>query len=229
MKIFGLQKLTLLDFPGKVACTIFTGGCNLRCPFCHNASLVAPSSGEISEDEIFSFLESRKKILDGVCITGGEPLLWPDIEEFIGKIKALGLEVKLDTNGCFPERLSELIEKKLVDYVAMDIKTSPENYAKVVGIPGFDVSPVLWSAAFLMQGKVPFEFRTTVVSELHSEEDFVAIADRFAGDFNYYIQSFKDSGDILSKNELHAYPKEVLEKFLKIVSEKIPKAELRGV
>ena len=229
MRIFGLQKLTLLDFPGKVACTVFTGGCNLRCPFCHNASLVAPAEGEIPEKEVLSFLESRKKVLDGVCITGGEPLLWPDIGEFIEKIKALGLEVKLDTNGCFPERLAGLMDEKLVDHVAMDIKTSPGNYAKVVGIPEFDVSPVLRSAGLLMQGKVPFEFRTTVVAELHSEEDFEAIADRFAGDFSYYIQSFKDSGDILSKEELHAYPKETLERFLQIVSKKIPKAELRGV
>jgi pyruvate formate lyase activating enzyme len=171
--IKGLQKLTLLDFPGVVAATVFLGGCNLRCPFCHNASLVIPEKyGEtIPDEEFFEFLESRKGRLQGVCVSGGEPTLYPKISDFLGRIKEMGYLVKLDTNGTRPEVLSELIEKGLVDYVAMDIKNSPLRYGETVGISDFDPTPIAESAAILMSGKVDFEFRTTVSRELHNEED----------------------------------------------------------
>lgn len=143
MKIYGLQKLTLLDYPEKVACTVFTGGCNLRCPFCHNASLVLGTQGaeEIPQDSLFAFLKKRSGLLDGVCVSGGEPLLQPDLADFLQQVRELGYSVKLDTNGCFPERLRELVKRGLVDYVAMDVKNSPGHYAETVGVPGFDFSP----------------------------------------------------------------------------------------
>ena len=157
MLIYGLQKLSLLDFPGKLAATVFTGGCNLRCPFCHNASLVTRFSEyeRISEEEVLSFLEKRKGLLDGVCITGGEPLLQEDLAEFIIKIRAMGFLVKLDTNGCLPDKLDSLIRRSLVDYVAMDIKNSFDKYPLTVGTPDFDPTPVFKSAELLMSGSIP--------------------------------------------------------------------------
>lgn len=169
MTINGLQKLTLLDYPGKVACTIFFAGCNFRCPFCHNASLVlAPAEAEqISEETVLAFLKKRQGVLDGVCITGGEPLLQPELPAFIEKIRALGYAVKLDTNGYFPARLQQLIDAGLVDYIAMDVKNAPEKYPQTVGISPFDLSPVLKSMEILRTCGMPFEFRTTVVHGLH--------------------------------------------------------------
>ena len=165
----GFQKMTLLDFPGKVACTLFTGGCNMRCPFCHNALLVkkAAELQEISEETILSYLKKRQGILDGVAITGGEPLLWPDLPLFIEKVRALGFLVKLDTNGTKPAFLKQLVEGGLVDYVAVDIKNSKEKYAETCGILGFSIQPVEDTVSFLLEGHVPYEFRTTVVSEYH--------------------------------------------------------------
>ena len=173
MQIHGFQKMTLLDFPGRVACTVFTGGCNLRCPFCHNALLVTKLTDTdiIPTESVFSYLEKRKGILDGVAITGGEPLLQPDIASFIRKIKNMGYAVKLDTNGAYPAKLRDLIEEGIVDYVAMDVKNSKEKYGETVGIPNFDVSKIEESIKFLMSGKVDFEFRTTVVKEFHTVED----------------------------------------------------------
>ena len=144
MEIHGIQKMTLLDYPEKVACTIFTARCNFRCPFCHNASLVThvDAAAAISEEEVFSFLAKRQGILDGVCITGGEPLLQPDIEEFIRKVKELGYQVKLDTNGSFPDRLEHLIDEGLVDYVAMDLKNCRERYGETVGLAKLRISMV---------------------------------------------------------------------------------------
>ena len=171
MKIHGLLKLTLLDYPTKTACTLFTAGCNFRCPFCHNGSLVLNKAEEIPQDEIFAFLKKRQGLLDGVCITGGEPLLNPDISEFIKRVRELGYSVKLDTNGSFPDRLIELAENGLIDYVAMDIKSSPEGYSKAVGLKDFDVTPNDKSIKFLLTGKVDYEFRTTAVKGLHELSD----------------------------------------------------------
>lgn len=201
MRIQGFQKLTLLDFPGKVACILFTEGCNFRCPFCHNAALVShvDPSARLQEEEILGQLEKRKGILDGVCITGGEPLLQSGLEELLCKLKAMGFSVKLDTNGSFPERLKAIVEAGLVDYVAMDIKNSREKYAQTVGLHSFSIDPIEESVAFLLAGKVPFEFRTTVTQELHTPEDIAAIADWIRGAPAYYIQNFVDSGDLVGQ------------------------------
>ncbi|MDD2980095.1 MAG: anaerobic ribonucleoside-triphosphate reductase activating protein [Hespellia sp.] len=230
MNIQGLQKLTLLDYPGKVACTIFTAGCNFRCPFCHNASLVThvDENCSISVDEVMTFLKKRQGILDGVCVTGGEPLLQPDIEEFLHKIRQLGYLVKLDTNGSFSDRLIHIVEAGLVDYVAMDIKNSPEHYGKTIGIEDYDLSNILESAEFLQKGTVPFEFRTTVVREFHKKEDFAAIGRWIQGEENYFLQGFKDSGDLIVPG-LRGYTKDVMEQALNIVKRNVPHTELRGI
>ena len=169
MRIQGLQKLTLLDYPGKTACTIFLGGCNFRCPFCHNAALVTgvEDHENFSEEELFDFLKRRQGILDGVCISGGEPLICPDLDELLKKIRDMGYLIKLDTNGSFPERLIRLVEEGLIDQVAMDLKNSREKYARTVGLGQFDVRPIEESVEYLLEGHVPYAFRTTVVREFH--------------------------------------------------------------
>ena len=228
MKIKGLQKLTLLDFPEKIACTVFLGGCNFRCPFCHNASLVLEGRGgeDISEEEFFAHLDARRGKLYGVCISGGEPTLHPDLPEFIRKIRAAGYAVKLDTNGYRPSVLSALIEEGLLDYVAMDIKNSPKRYGETVGIPDFDVEPIKESAEILMSGKVDFEFRTTVVRELHSAEDICAIGKWLGGDEKFYLQGFKDSGDLICSG-LSACSDEEMEKLCEELRRFVPKAKVR--
>lgn len=169
--IAGLQKLTLLDFPGKVACTVFLGGCNMRCPFCHNAQLFGGKPEEImSSEEFFSFLESRKGLLEGVCVSGGEPTLTKELPDFLKKIKALGFSVKLDTNGSRPEILRQLLEEKVLDYVAMDVKNSPRLYGQTVGVEGFDIAPVEESLRLLIGGTTPYELRTTLVQQLHRSQ-----------------------------------------------------------
>lgn len=230
MIIQGLQKLTLLDYPGRVACTVFTAGCNFRCPFCHNASLVlhGDQNERIPEDEIFSFLKKRRGILDGVCVTGGEPLIQPDIEDFLTRIKELGYEVKLDTNGSFPERLRLLADKKLVDYVAMDIKNSREHYGRTVGIEDYDITQIHKSVQFLMEGAVPYEFRTTVVREYHQRGDFASIGRWIHGAERYYLQQFVDSGDLI-QGGLHEYDEKIMKQALEIVMKDVPNAGLRGV
>lgn len=226
MRIGGLQKLTLLDFPGHVACTVFLQGCNFRCPFCHNTSLVMGTE-EISEEEVLRFLNTRQGLLDGVAVTGGEPLLSAGLPDFLRKIKALGFKVKLDTNGSFPEKLRALIDEKLVDYVAMDIKNSPEKYAQTAGTDGM-LDAVKESVSILMNGTVPYEFRTTVVDELHEPADFEAIGRWLAGAQHYYLQGFVDSGDILSPG-LHAASKEKTEKCLAIAGQYIKTSQIRGI
>ena len=199
MFIYGLQKLSLLDYPGKLAATVFTGGCNLRCPFCHNASLVThvADCSKIPEDEVFAFLGKRRGLLDGVCITGGEPLLQNDLEDFIVKIRDLGFLVKLDTNGTIPEKLDYLIGRGLLDYVAMDIKNSFEKYPETSGVPGLDVKPIAESVKLLLRGTVRYEFRTTLVKPLHTEADVEKIGCAVAGAENYFLQNFEDSGDLV--------------------------------
>ena len=229
MKISGFQKMTLLDFPGKVACTIFTFGCNLRCPFCHNASLVlGGAQEEHTEEEILSYLEKRRGLLDGVCITGGEPLLQSDIKDFIKKIKELGYAVKLDTNGCYPEKLKALINDGLVDYVAMDIKNCLRDYGKTVGIKDFDTAPIKESVDFLINGNVDFEFRTTVVRELHTIEGIKALAREIKGAPRYFLQSFVDSGDLIGEN-LSGYDREILEEMAAVAKETLDIVEIRGI
>ena len=182
MFLSGLQKMTLLDYPGKVACTVFTAGCNFRCPFCHNASLVLPDRLEqhVTEDEVFTFLKKRTGILDGVAVTGGEPLLHREIPDFLRRVKDLGFLVKLDTNGSFPDMLEALISEGLVDRVAMDIKNSPALYAETAGIPDLDLSRIEQSKNLLLSGIVDYEFRTTVVKGLHTAESLVEAAEWIA-------------------------------------------------
>ena len=230
MHIHGLQKLTLLDYPGHTACTVFTGGCNYRCPFCHNASLVLRPTEQptIAAEEVLSFLRKRQGLLDGVCITGGEPTLEKGLADFCAAVKELGFALKLDSNGSRPEVLRELIEKDLVDYIAMDIKSSRENYGKLVGIPGYDTAKVEESAALLMEGRVDFEFRTTVVKEFHSVEDFERIGQWLRGEEKYFLQCFKDSGDILGSG-CSAFTKSEMESLRDAVLPFIPNTHLRGV
>lgn len=228
MNIQGYQKLTLLDFPGKTAATVFCGGCNLRCPFCHNASLVlSPREGENREDEVLSYLEKRRGILEGVCITGGEPLLQPDLTDFMKKVKALGYEVKLDTNGGDPVRLREVLGTGLVDMVAMDVKSAPEHYALACGRE-VDVSRFLESIRILRESGVAYEFRTTAVKGIHTEEDFSVLAEILSGEENYFIQGFVDSGNVM-KTGCSAFSTEEMKQILRIVQTKIPRARLRGV
>ena len=229
MNIGGLQKLTLLDYPGKIACTLFTVGCNLRCPFCHNASLVThpQDAGYVTDDEFFSFLQKRKGVLEGVCVTGGEPTLQKDLPEFLEKIKALGYLVKLDTNGTNPRLLRSLIESRLVDYVAMDIKNSPEKYTTTSC--GVDMlTNIKESVSLLLSGKVQYEFRTTAARDFHETEDFESIGKWICGADRYFIQNFVDSGDLISPDTL-GVPKEKMYEFLKAVQKYIPSAELRGI
>lgn len=228
MRIGGIQKLTLLDFPGHVACTVFTHGCNFRCPFCHNSLLVNKTPDELLDpQEVLDFLRGRTAILDGVAITGGEPLLHSDIGDFISQVKDMGYRVKLDTNGSYYERLAGLIDDGLVDYVAMDIKNSPERYGETAG-NHFVYPQVERSIDLLLEGRVPYEFRTTAVRELHTPEDFSSIGQRIAGAQRYYIQCFKDSGDILQPG-LTAPTREQLEQFLTAARQYVPEAQLRGI
>lgn len=229
MKICGLQKTTLLDFPGHVAATVFTGGCNFRCPFCHNSDLLGNDSPPAyTEAEILAFLAKRRGILEGVAITGGEPTLQPDLQEFIRNVRELGYRIKLDTNGYRPDVLKALCGEGLIDYVAMDIKTCQERYPLVAGIPSVNIEKIEESADFLKTGTVPYEFRTTVVRELHQAEDFVKIARWQEGCTQYYLQNFVDSDQVL--NPVYtSWGKEELLSFLEIVKPYVKHAELRGV
>ncbi len=195
----GFQKLTLLDFPGTVACTLFTKGCNFLCPFCHNAPLVnrLSEAADYTEESVLDFLKKRRGILEGVCITGGEPLLHPELPDFIRRVKALGYRVKLDTNGSFPSRLKALLREGLLDYAAMDVKNSFPKYDLTAGTDRLSLSDIEESIDLLLEGSIPYEFRTTVARELHTREDIAAIAERIAGAERYFIQNFADSGNLV--------------------------------
>ena len=229
MRIDGLQTLTLLDYPGKVACTVFTSGCNMRCPFCHNASLVC---GEVppfmEKEEFFAFLKKRTGVLDGVCVTGGEPLLQEGLIPFLLEVKEKGFTTKLDTNGLLHDRLRAVVEAGAVDYVAMDIKNCKARYVETAGVPGLDLAPIEKSVQFLMEGKVDYEFRTTVVKELHNKADFDEIGQWLKGAKRYFLQSFKDSGDILSPGLSPMEKADLLEIRDRLRAD-IPVVELRGV
>ena len=229
MKIHGLQKMTLLDFPGKVACTVFFGGCDLRCPFCHNSDLLdmnAPALME--EEELLSFLKSRQGLLEGVCFTGGEPLMRPELPDLCRKIKALGYPIKLDTNGFRPGPLRALIEEGLIDYVAMDIKNAPERYEATTGRKNLDLAPLYESIALLKEGRVDYEFRTTVVAEFHDDASFPAIGEMIRGAGRYFLQKFTDRESVLSAG-LHAPKEEELRRWAEMMKGYVEKVELRGV
>ena len=227
MFISGLQKLTLLDFPGRTACTVFFGGCNFRCPFCHNASLVCGGGEHIELEAFFSFLRSRTGILDGVAVTGGEPLLQPELPAFLRQIKDMGFQVKLDTNGSFYDRLRALVEAELVDYVAMDIKSSKEGYARAAGC-AVDMDSICKSVAYLLSAPVTYEFRTTAAKGIVEPADFLEIAKWIAGAKQYFIQGFVDSGDLLGTGAA-SYSKEEMEALRQSVLPYVPAAALRGV
>lgn len=231
MYLCGIQKLTLLDYPGKVACTVFTHGCDLRCPFCHNASLVVPGRETVGmeESDLFAFLEKRRGILDGVAVTGGEPLLHPQLPELLSRIRDMGYSVKLDTNGTFPERLREIVSDGLADMIAMDIKGSPEKYPRICGTPGMDISPVMESAEFLMSCGTDYEFRTTVVKGLHETGDFKLIGEWIRGAKAYFLQNYVDSGDIVSPEGLSSFEKDELETMADTVRPYVPSVKIRGI
>lgn len=228
MKIIGVQKTTLLDFPGHIACTVFLGGCNFKCPFCYNSSLIdGDSSSFIAEKDFFSFLNKRKGILDGVAITGGEPLLNPEIKDFIKKIKELGFKVKLDTNGSFPDSLQSLIEDNLLDYVAMDIKNTFEKYRMTTNCC-VNIDNIKRSIQILLEGKIDYEFRTTVVKEFHSIEDFEIISKNIKGAKNYFLQSYQEKDSVLNKT-LHPLTKDDLQACAEVARKNVLNVKLRGI
>lgn len=230
MRINGLNKTTLLDYPGHVAAVLFTGGCNFKCPFCHNRDLVLEPDSQpfISEEEVFYFLKKRKGIITGMCITGGEPTLQPDLQEFLTKVKEIGLKVKLDTNGYRPEIVKEIISEGLVDYVAMDIKSCRTEYGTAAGRADMDVSKIEESVSCLLEGKVEYEFRTTVVKELHTEETMKEIGKWIYGCRAYYLQSYEENENVICRG-FHAYTKEELENLKRMVESYVKHVEIRGV
>lgn len=232
IKIGGMQKMTLLDYPGKVACTIFTAGCNFKCPFCHNRELVfIPENYEyFDSQDVLDYLEKRKGLLDGVCISGGEPLLQENLESFIAKIRELGYQIKLDTNGGYPQKLKSIVEKGLIDYVAMDVKNSRDKYAETAGMnPGsFNLEPIEQSVEYLKTCGIDHEFRTTVVRELHTAEDLREIAEWIGPDQKYYLQQYMDSENIIQPG-FTAYDAAEMEELKQTVAPLVPAVELRGV
>ena len=231
MLVSGLQKLTLLDYPGKVACTVFTGGCNFRCPFCHNSSLVLPEqiAHDSSVDEVLRFLKKRVGVLDGVAVTGGEPLIHADMADFLREVKAMGYMVKLDSNGSFPDRLIALVQAGLVDRVAMDIKNSPALYAKTAGLEKLDMEAITRSKDFLLEGTVDYEFRTTVVKGLHTAESLMEAARFIKGAKEYYLQQYKDSGAVLAAESLGAFDADEMHALADAVRPIVPTVAVRGV
>ena len=229
IKISGIQKLTLLDYPEHTACTLFVPGCNFKCPFCHNSELLQSGVEFYDEAEIFAFLQKRRGVLEGVCVTGGEPTLYTDLDRFLGKIKDLGFNVKLDTNGFLPDRLKALLIEGLVDYVAMDIKNSPERYAETVGLDParFDITPIEQSIDIIMNSGVDYEFRTTVASELFDEKSIEGAARMIMGAKKYFLQKFVMRDTVPSKT-LTSPQSTVLSRYLDIVRRIIPTAEIRG-
>lgn len=230
MKIVGFQKTTLLDYPQKIAATVFTGGCNMRCPFCHNPELIEANQKTIlPEEEFFDMIKERKKFLDAICITGGEPTLQSDLERFIERIKSMGYLVKLDTNGSASDRLKSLIENKMLDYVAMDIKNSPQKYHTTMGINSRKIlAEIQKSVEILLHCDIEYEFRTTVVKDFHESRDFHEIGEWIKGAKSYYLQNFEDGGKVLQSG-LHPVRKEDLLEFKHIASQYVKYVEIRGI
>lgn len=230
MDIQGIQKMTLLDFPGRVACTVFLAGCDLCCPFCHNSELIGQCQAEtvMTDEELFSFLKMRRGLLDGVAVTGGEPLLRRDIDAFVGRIGDLGYQVKLDTNGNHPEALRRVITGGNIQYIAMDVKNSRALYARTCGREKMDLSPVLESIALLKEGKTDYEFRTTVVNELHNESSFEDIGEMISSARRYFLQPFTDR-DTVRFSGFSSPSKERMEKYLSIVGPSVHEAHIRGM
>ncbi|RLJ70313.1 pyruvate formate lyase activating enzyme [Hydrogenivirga caldilitoris] len=231
MRIGGIQRFTLIDFPGKVACIVFTQGCNFRCPYCYNRSLVLPEYFEepIPEDVFFRFLRSRRGLLDGVVITGGEPTVQEDLLNFMENIKSMGFLVKLDTNGSHPEVVKEVIERELVDYIAMDVKAPLRKYKEVIRVEDFDVGNIVRSIHLLMDSGVDYEFRTTVVREQLTPEDILEIGKLIKGAKRYALQKFVVTDTLLNPSfkEKHTYTEEELERIAEGLREYIEEVKVR--
>lgn len=230
MEILGFQKTTLLDYPGHVAATVFVGGCNFRCPFCHNGLLVLDPMAKprISEEEVLSYLKKRQGVLEGVCITGGEPTLQQDLAAFIRRLKGMGYLVKLDTNGSRPQVLTQLLQEGLLDYAAMDIKASPDNYATAAGLEQFDFDNIRQSIRLLMESDIPYEFRTTVVRGIHILEEFEEIGRLLQGCRAYFLQGFQESDSMVGQG-CEAFSVQEMEKMAELAGKYIDRVELRGV
>lgn len=229
MVIHGLQKMTLLDFPGKVACTIFLGWCDFRCPFCHNWELIDGSApAELDDEKLLDFLKKRRGLLEGVAITGGEPMLNKDLPELMRKIRELGYPVKVDTNGNHPEMLRRVIDEKLVDYIAMDVKNSRERYAQTIGLEEFDTSNVEKSIGIIMGSGIEYEFRTTVVEQLHDNDSFKGIGTLIEGADRYFLQKFTDR-DTVPFEGLSAPSDDKMREYLETVRPFVKEVQLRGV
>ena len=231
VKIYGMQKTTLVDYPGRVATTLFTGGCNFRCPYCHNGDLIVGLNDikPYTKDDIFDHLRKRRNVLDGVVISGGEPTLNRDLPDFIRQIKLLGYKVKLDTNGTNPAMLRSLVKDRFVDYVAMDIKQCRTKYADIVHADEFDLDAIAESVEILKASKkVDYEFRTTVCQELHETKDMTAIGMWLSGAKAYYLQPYKESPDVLHPGFVHAPDDETMQEFVQILSAFLNKVEIRG-
>ncbi|WP_026526850.1 anaerobic ribonucleoside-triphosphate reductase activating protein [Butyrivibrio sp. VCD2006] len=229
MKIHGLQKMTLLDYPSKVAATVFLGGCDFCCPFCHNYELVNGSMAPLLDDnELFSFLEKRKGLLDGVVITGGEPCLHSSLKELISGIKEMGFLVKLDTNGNHPDVIKDLLNDKLLDYIAMDIKNSKEKYARTSGFSDIDTNIISESINTIMNSNIDYEFRTTAIKQLHTIDDFDAIGKWIQGAKAYYIQQFTERDTVPDKG-LSSPSKEEMDAYLNAAKKYVAESYLRGV
>ncbi len=230
MQIHGLNKTTLLDYPGRVAATIFLGSCNFRCPFCHNKDLVLyPSSQPVLPyEDILQFLKRRYGILTGVCISGGEPTLHADLPALIKDIKKLGYLIKLDTNGSNPQMIQTLYSQHLIDFVAMDIKTCPLDYANVTDVSSVNMDYIYESVDYLMHSGIDYEFRTTVVKELHNVNTFQQIANWISGCKDYYLQSYKNSDTVIHKG-FHSYTKEEMLIFVDILKNHMEHVSIRGI
>lgn len=230
IKFYGLQKLTLLDYPGKMAATVFIGGCNFRCPFCHNKGLVYLNEDqeEISEEEILDYLNIRKKVLDGVCVTGGEPLLQEGIEDFLRKVRKIGISIKLDTNGTNYEKLKRIIDEGLVDYVAMDIKNEKSLYATTAGLEKIKIDDIEKSVSYLKEDHVDYEFRTTLVKEFHKNTDFKKVGEWLKDAKHYYLQSFVDHGTCIQEG-LSALDVSDIKKIKETVAPYVKEVSLRGI
>lgn len=230
MQICGLQKLSMVDYPGLLAATVFTGGCNLRCPFCHNAPLVTglADAPTLTQEEVLDFLSTRRGLLDGVVLSGGEPLLHPEAPEFLSQVRALGFSIKVDTNGCYPEALSHILEAGLADYVAMDLKNSPARYGETVGIKNFDLAPIRESLRLLKTSGIPYELRTTVVRELHTPEEIRAMGEWAQGAPVYCLQRFVDSGNLISPG-LHAPSEGEIQALAQAARPWFGQVEIRGI
>ena len=227
MKIFGIEKFSMVDWDGKIVCTLFASGCNFRCPFCHNSTLALAEGNEIDQTEIFNFLEKRKGLLDGVCISGGEPTLQHDLEDFVKKIKGMGFKVKLDTNGTNPKAVASLIEKSLVDYIAMDVKNCPDKYPATIGTDKADVDNILATANIIKKSNISHEFRTTIIKEFHTKEDMQIIADIVDGCHGFYLQKYVDRDSCIAHGFNHV-DKDTAKNWLTIFENKAKLTSLRG-